>query len=290
MDMDQFMRIAIEEAKQSLREGNNGFGAVIIRNGVIITTSHDQEDTEHDCTSHAEMNAIREASRQLGKDLSGCQLICTHEPCPMCASAIAWSGINEVTYGYSIKDAVSQNRKRIELPCAEIFDRTSVEVRLSEGILNRECGVLYRNDVRREIGHLRNADDKALSELNQELTHRRTTWFRENQNRFDCKSDLLNAGYRLLLERFGISEKEAPIVRKTDRKIVFHSVNFCPTLEACQILKLDTRSICKRLNETATDCLLKQIDSRLNFTRNYQKLRPYTDYCEEMISIEDLHN
>ena len=82
------MRIAVEEAKLSLREGNHGFGAVIVKNGEIITSAHDKEDSDNDPTSHAEMNAIREASQKLGKKLSGCILISTHEPCSMCCAGV----------------------------------------------------------------------------------------------------------------------------------------------------------------------------------------------------------
>lgn len=287
MKIEEYMRIAIEEAKISLREGNNGFGAVIIKDNRIIAPSHDKENTENDSTSHAEMNAIREASRILGKKLSGCVLVSTHEPCPMCASAIVWAGIRGVAYGYSIDEAVLQGRKRIKLSCKDIFNIAGLKISIYEGILHSECSVLYQTDVRREIERLRNADDKILAMLNEDSMRRRLKWFRENKNAFDfITDDILDSGYHLLLKRFGITQEEAPITKKTDNEIVFHSMNFCPTLEACKILDLDTRSICKKLNEISTDTLLKQIDSRLKFTRNYEKLRPYTEYCEEMISID----
>ena len=77
------------------------------------------------------------------------------------------------------------------------------------------------------------------------------------------------------------------MVMKTDRKIVFHSQNFCPTLEACKILDLDTRVICKEVNEGPTNALVKQISERLEFRRNYEQLRPYCDYCEEMIVLNE---
>jgi hypothetical protein len=89
----------------------------------------------------------------------------------------------------------------------------------------------------------------------------------------------------LLLKRLHITPQEAPIIRKTDKEIIFHSKNFCPTLEACKILGIDTRHVCKKINEISTDLLVKQIDNRLTFSRNYNKLRPYSEYCEEMISL-----
>ncbi len=288
MELEQYMKIAIKEAKVSLCEGNNGFGAVIVKDGNILASAHDKEDTENDPTSHAELNAIKEVSRKQGKNLSGCILVSTHEPCPMCASAIVWSGITEIAYGYSIKEALTQGRRRLDLTCMEVFSRAGVEIKINEGILGTECSVLYREDVRKEIEHLRNSDDQILNELNADSICRRTKWFQDNKDSFAFISqDLLYSAYRLLLERFRITQAEAPIIEKTEKRIVFHSVNFCPTLEACRILGLDTRNVCRKLNENSTNVLLKQIDSRLNFSRNYNNLRPYSKYCEEMISISE---
>ena len=286
MKLEEYMRKAIKEAEESLREGNNGFGAVIVKDGEIISSAHDREDTENDPTSHAEVNAIRAACEKLGKNLTGCILISTHEPCPMCAFAIAWSCIGEIAYGYSINDSIGQGRKRIAFPCKEAFHRAGIDVTVHEGILKEECSILYRRDVRKEIENLRYVSEQSLKILNEDSTVRRKKWFHENRSDFDIDSkDLLNSGYQLLLKRFGITAAEAPIVNKTDSQITFHSMNFCPTLQACRILGLDTRFICKRLNEASTDTLLKQIDSNLCFARNYDKLRPYTEYCEEMICI-----
>ena len=78
-----------------------------------------------------------------------------------------------------------------------------------------------------------------------------------------------------------------PVVARSEKQITFHSMNFCPTLEACKILRLDTRHVCKLLNEDSTNRLVKNIDRRLRFSRNYANLRPYTPFCEEFISLED---
>lgn len=288
MELDTYMRAALKEAEASLREGNNGFGAVIVKDGQIVSSSHDREDTEKDPTSHAELNAIREASGKLGRKLAGCMLVSTHEPCPMCASAIVWADIAEVAYGYSIKEALGQGRRRMDISCAEIFSRAGDDILMHEGVLQRDCSVLYREDVRKEIERLRNADDCILEELNEDSIRRRTDWYHENKSRFSFISgDPLHSGYRLLLERFRIAPDEAPIVKETEKGFVFHSMNFCPTLEACRILGLDTRYVCRKMNENSTDVLLKQLDKRLCFSRNYDKLRPYSEYCEEMIGISD---
>lgn len=101
MELEFWMRVAIGEAEESLREGNKGFGAVIIKDGEMVAAAHDYEETEGDATSHAEINAIKIASQKIGKNLNGCILISTSEPCPMCAFAIAWSGISEIAFGFS---------------------------------------------------------------------------------------------------------------------------------------------------------------------------------------------
>jgi len=89
------------------------------------------------------------------------------------------------------------------------------------------------------------------------------------------------------MERLQITEAECPIVYREDRKLVFHSTNYCPTLEACKILQLDTRQVCKLYNELSTDRLAKEVHPKLKFTRNYAKLRLHRGYCEEMIELEE---
>jgi tRNA(adenine34) deaminase len=281
------IRIAISEAKLSLKEGNHGFGALIQKDGEIIAQAHDREESDHDSTSHAEINAIRIASQKIGKNLTGCVLYSTHEPCPMCASAIVWSGIKDVVFGYSITESIQQDRKRINITAREIFDRSGLQIEVHSGILNEECGLLYNKQVRSEVKRLRNVTEEDLSKFNEDSIHRRLTWFEENRDSFSfINEDVLGSAYRLLLCRFGIDESAAPVIERDENKILFHSMNFCPTLEACKILDLDTRYICRRYNENSTDCLVKQIDPRLKFERNYQKIRPYGDYCEEMIKVE----
>jgi hypothetical protein len=141
--------------------------------------------------------------------------------------------------------------------------------------------------VQREIERLRNADEAALCALNEDSAKRRTAWFEQNKDRLAfLAGDPLEAAYRLLLARFGIQSEEAPIIFRDETRILFHSQNFCPTLEACKRLGLDTRFVCKHLNEDATTRWVQLIDPKLRFSRNYEKLRPYSSFCEEMITLE----
>jgi guanine deaminase len=101
------MERAIEEARRGIDAGDGGpFGAVIVRDGRLISRAHNQVLKTKDPTAHAEVLAIRKAAKRLGShDLMGCVLFTTCEPCPMCLGAIAWARISSVVYGCTAADA-----------------------------------------------------------------------------------------------------------------------------------------------------------------------------------------
>ncbi|MCH4166942.1 MAG: nucleoside deaminase [Megasphaera sp.] len=104
-----FMKEAIQESKKNLATGDGGpFGAVIVKDGVIVGRGHNEVLVNHDPTCHGEMQAIRNACQNLGThDLTGCELYTSAEPCPMCLSAIIWANIKTVYYGNSAQDAAA---------------------------------------------------------------------------------------------------------------------------------------------------------------------------------------
>lgn len=103
---EQFLREAIELARANVRNGGRPFGAVIVRNGVVIGRGVNEVVTTNDPTAHADLQAIRAASRALGTpQLDGCAMYVSGHPCPMCLSAAYLSGIGEVIYAYSLEDA-----------------------------------------------------------------------------------------------------------------------------------------------------------------------------------------
>ena len=103
------MKKAIEESKSNLENNykkGGPFGAVIVKDGEIISSAHNTVVENKDPTAHAEVNAIRKACEKLNThDLSGCTLYTSAEPCPMCLSAIIWSNIKIVYYANTKKDA-----------------------------------------------------------------------------------------------------------------------------------------------------------------------------------------
>lgn len=103
----RFMDEAIKEAEIGIKKDEGGpFGAIIVKNEKIISKGHNMVLLTNDPTAHAEIVAIRRASKRLQNfDLSGCQLYTTCEPCPMCLSAIFWSRIDTIFFGCSKEDA-----------------------------------------------------------------------------------------------------------------------------------------------------------------------------------------
>ena len=104
--MNKFMRMAIKEAEKGIDHGHGGpFGAVIVKDGVVVGKGHNQVVKNNDPTCHGEMMAIHKACKKLGTfDLKGCEIYTTGEPCPMCLAAILWANIDKVYYGCNIYD------------------------------------------------------------------------------------------------------------------------------------------------------------------------------------------
>jgi len=97
---EHFMRLALEEAEQALREEEVPIGAVIVHQGRVVARAHNQREQLRDPTAHAEMIAITQAAEALGSwRLEDCTLYVTLEPCPMCAGAIVQARIPTVVYG-----------------------------------------------------------------------------------------------------------------------------------------------------------------------------------------------
>ncbi|MBP6922109.1 nucleoside deaminase [Candidatus Dojkabacteria bacterium] len=105
--MEDFMKLAIDEAREGIRHDHGGpFGVVIVKDGVVLSKAHNTVLRDQDSTCHAEIQAIREASKKIHSfDLSGCILFSTGKPCPMCSSAIKWAKISQVYYACGYEDA-----------------------------------------------------------------------------------------------------------------------------------------------------------------------------------------
>lgn len=104
--MNKFMKIAIEEAIKGIENGHGGpFGAVIVKDGKVVGKGHNRVVSDNDPTCHGEIDAIRNACKNISSfNLSGADIYTTGEPCPMCLCSILWANINKIYYGCTIHD------------------------------------------------------------------------------------------------------------------------------------------------------------------------------------------
>ena len=125
--------------------------------------------------------------------------------------------------------------------------------------------------------------------FNAERVQRWLAWWETNRQVLDLRGPLPRRAYTLvLLGYLRLDPGEVPVVYEDDRTIIWRSTNFCPTLEACRRLGLDTRVVCRAATEGAVQALIARLDPRLRFSRDYATgIRPYADYCEEPIALLD---
>ncbi len=131
--------------------------------------------------------------------------------------------------------------------------------------------------------------EKALGYLERCVIEKRLVWLDDSLDKVEKTGDVVEDGYRIFYERYlGISvPKDGEVVDKTDKKMVMRWWNYCPVLEACKKFGLDTRVVCKKAYHKPVQIFLSRIDPKLKFDRNYDSIRPYTPYCEEIITLEE---
>jgi len=141
----RFMRKAIREGRKNLARPDGGpFGACIVKDGRILAAARNTVLAD-DATCHAEINAIRIASKKLGTfDLSGCEIYSTTEPCPMCFGAIHWARINKVYYGTCINDAAGAGFHELRVSNRTMKTLGKSPIRLIPGFMRAECLELFR--------------------------------------------------------------------------------------------------------------------------------------------------
>jgi tRNA(Arg) A34 adenosine deaminase TadA len=101
-----FMERAFEMRRRAIERGDQPYGAVIVKGGIIVGEGVSAVVTGNDPTAHAEMQAIRDAARRLGtRDLAGCEMYGSSRACPMCEAGAYWANIARMYHGASISDA-----------------------------------------------------------------------------------------------------------------------------------------------------------------------------------------
>ncbi len=144
---EYYMQLALSEAKAAYEEQEVPVGAVIVRNGAVIASAHNQREMLHDPTAHAEMIALTQAAEAMGDwRLQDCILYVTLEPCPMCAGAIVQSRLPCIVYGTTDPKAGA---------CHSLFqitqdDRLNHQSEVIGGILAEQCQAILQEFFREQ--------------------------------------------------------------------------------------------------------------------------------------------
>ena len=124
-------------------------------------------------------------------------------------------------------------------------------------------------------------------DIERSLAHKRIDWVKKNYDRANNHVSPRRAFEILFFEYMGLDESSLTILVEKKDMIEWSSQNKCPTLEACTILKLDTRYICKAIYEKSTQAFISQLNPQLRFHRSYEEIRPYSYHCREKIIRTD---
>ena len=139
---EYFMRLALREATRALEHDDVPIGAVIVREGEVIGTGHNEREVRSDPMAHAEMIALREAARSLGSwRVLDAVMYVTLEPCAMCAGAIVLARLPRVVFGAPDPKAGAAGSVLDVLGQARLNHRPSVE----PGLLAADCAELLQS-------------------------------------------------------------------------------------------------------------------------------------------------
>ena len=143
----RYMKEAIRQAKKARALEEVPIGCVIVSDGKIIARGYNRRNTDKNTLSHAELNAIRKASKKLGDwRLEGCTMYVTLEPCQMCAGALVQSRIDEVVIG-SMNPKAGCAGSVLNLLQVDNFNH---QVKITRGVLEGECSMML-SDFFREL-------------------------------------------------------------------------------------------------------------------------------------------
>jgi tRNA(Arg) A34 adenosine deaminase TadA len=142
---EEYMRLAIKQARKNISNLDGGpFGACIVKDSEILAVARNLV-LVRDATSHAEINAIRAASRRMKSfDLSGCVIYSTTEPCPMCFSAIHWARISMIVYGTAIVDVKKLGFNELTISNEKMKDIGNSNIKIIPGFLLEECASILK--------------------------------------------------------------------------------------------------------------------------------------------------
>jgi tRNA(Arg) A34 adenosine deaminase TadA len=150
MTEQDLIRRTLVLARRARAKGNHPFGALLTNGeGAVVLEAENTVVAEHDCTAHAEMNLIRAALRISGRDLAGHTMYASTEPCPMCACAAYWAGVERVVYGLSTGRlqvlAHAGGEGGMVLPCRDLLARGQRPVLVLGPVLEDEAAQVHHD-------------------------------------------------------------------------------------------------------------------------------------------------
>ncbi|MBO6585615.1 MAG: nucleoside deaminase [Gracilimonas sp.] len=145
MKDEELIRHCLRLAQEAKDLGDGAYGALITdETGNIIARAGNTTNSENSVTYHAEINAIQQAEYNRGKGkLKGCTLYSSAEPCPMCASAIVWSGIEKVVFGASISALKNFGVQQIDIESRDILTKADHKIEVKGPVLEQEALQLF---------------------------------------------------------------------------------------------------------------------------------------------------
>lgn len=136
MTQEQYMKIALKEAQKAFCKSEVPIGAVIVKDGKIISKAHNVRNARHDATAHAEILAIQKACKKFGDwRLEECVLYVTLEPCPMCMGACLNARIAEIVYGADETGSMPPN----------VLTGVNHSTKVTSGVLAEECAKVLKD-------------------------------------------------------------------------------------------------------------------------------------------------
>jgi tRNA(Arg) A34 adenosine deaminase TadA len=144
-DLERMAALAAFTGRSMRTASPRPFGASIIhtKSGIVLLRALNAVRQEFDPSAHAEVRAIRKATKRLKQlSLRGYTLYTTCEPCPMCMSAALWAGLDRVIYGATIEDA-NRHCNQIQIPATEVAARSDMRCVVDGPVLRDECYALF---------------------------------------------------------------------------------------------------------------------------------------------------
>lgn len=138
---EKFMKQALKEAQKAYEKEEIPVGAIIVKDGKIIARAHNQKETKHDTTKHAEIIAIQKASKKIGAwRLEDCEMYVTLEPCTMCMGAIINARLKKICIGTTDEKTGA---------CGSFIDLSQYKynhkVEIEKGILKEQCEYILKD-------------------------------------------------------------------------------------------------------------------------------------------------